>query len=194
MDPTKEYDEFLKRVKRTIYLDNISPATTESVLKAAFNQFGNVTRVEFISDLMQPNGYPQAVLVEMENEDQTKQVVTEMHIFPFMIGGMPRPVRAKSATLEMFDDRPSKPGRKIQCRWLNPEEPDFEVSMKIKNLVKKHAAEASFLLEQQLAEEEKLSTKQDEALGLLSQKLKLLDGVCADGSVKQLAEYYRCYI
>ncbi|KAL8508908.1 hypothetical protein ACS0TY_016202 [Phlomoides rotata] len=147
MDPTKEYDEFLKRVKRTIYLDNISPAATESVLKAAFNQFGNVTRVEFISDLMQPNGYPQAVLVEMENEDQAKQVATEMHIFPFMIGGMPRPVRAKSATVEMFDDRPSKPGRKIQCRWLNPKEPDFEVGMKIKNLVKKHAAEASFLLE-----------------------------------------------
>lgn len=220
MDSTEEYAEFLKKVERTIYVDNISPAVTETVLKAAFNQFGNVTRVQFIPTFMQPNGVPQAALVEMETTKQAEQIISEMESCPFMIAGMPRPVRGKIAEVEMFDARPRKPGRKIRCRWLHPKDPKFEVAMKIKNLVKKHAAEVSFLLEvnptflhlinwdclnilkvicsitmlllqQQLAEEENLAKKQAETLRVNYKKLELIDGVFADGTAKHLARHYR---
>lgn len=109
MDSNDEYAEFLKRVERNIYVDNISPEVTESVLKAALNQFGNVTAVQFIPAYLQPNGV-HAVLVEMENRKQAEDIMSDMANFPLMIGGMPRPVRAKAATLEMFSDRPRKPG------------------------------------------------------------------------------------
>lgn len=109
MDSNDEYAEFLEKVERTIYIDNISPEVTESVLKAALNQFGNVTAVQFIHAYLQPNGV-HAVLVEMANKKQAEDIMSEMDNFPLMIGGMPRPVRAKAATVEMFSDRPRKPG------------------------------------------------------------------------------------
>lgn len=145
MDPKEVYAEFLKKVERTIYIDNISPDVTESVLKAAFNQFGNVSSVQFIPLLMQVNGIP-AALVEMENRKQARDLVHAMET-PFMIGGMPRPVRAKPARLEMFGDRPRNPGRQIRCRWLEPRDPKCKVAKKIKEVVKRHAKEDAFVLQ-----------------------------------------------
>lgn len=142
----EEYDEFLKKVERTIYLDNISPDVTKSALKAAFNQFGIVSTVQFIPAFLQPNGI-HAVLVEMENRKQAEALITEMESAPFMVGGMPRPVRAKAAVVEMFTDHPRKPGRRIWCRWLPLRDPQFDVAKKIKKRVREHAKEAAFLLE-----------------------------------------------
>lgn len=147
MDSTEEYAQFLKKVKRTVYLDNISPKVTETVIKAALDQFGNVMEVQFIPTFMQPEGVPRAALVEMENRKLAEQIINDMKNIPFMIAGMPRPVRAKAATVEMFDDRPVKPGRNIKCYWLFKKDPNFRVAQKIQNLVKTHAAEASFLLQ-----------------------------------------------
>lgn len=148
MEPSAEaeYAAFEEKVKRTVYIDNLSPQVTESVLKTALNQFGNVTNAEFIPNYMEPASIPLAALVEMENSKQARQIISEMANFPFMMSGMPRPVRARAAEAEMFDERPRKPGRRIQCRWLSPEDPDFEVAKKIKNLTRKHATESSFLL------------------------------------------------
>lgn len=147
MDSTDEYAEFLKKVERTLYVDNISPDVTESVLKAAFDQFGYVTAVQFIPLSMQllKNGI-RAALVEMLDIKQAKDILSEMNK-PFMICGMPRPVRVKAAVAEMFVDRPRKPGRQIRCRWLDPRDPKCKVAKKIKEAVKRHAEEDAFLLE-----------------------------------------------
>lgn len=142
----EEYAAFLEKVKRTIYVDTLSPLVTEPVLRHAFNQFGNVRSVHFIPVYLEQKNAPQAALVEMENPKQAREILTEMETYPFMILGMPRPVRASAARLEMFEDHPRKPQRKILCRWLDPKEPDFEVAKKVKSTVRKHAAEASIVL------------------------------------------------
>lgn len=144
---SEEYAAFREKVRRTIYVDNMSPLVTESVVKASFNQFGNVSSVQFIPTYLEPKTMARAALVEMEDSKQARDIIADMETHPLMILGMPRPVRARPAEIEMFDDRPRKPGRRIQCRWLEPKDPDFEVAQKIKQVVNRHAAEASFLLE-----------------------------------------------
>ncbi|KAG8378907.1 hypothetical protein BUALT_Bualt07G0033400 [Buddleja alternifolia] len=190
----EEYATFMEKVKRTIYVDNLAPQVTDSVMKAAFNQFGNVISVQFIPNYLEPKNMPQAALVEMENPKQAGEIITEMRSYPLMISGMPRPVRAREAKLGMFENRPRKPGRRIQCRWVDPTEPDFEVAKKIKFLVRKHAAEASVVLERQRAEEEKLANQQTETLKAHYRKFEMLDGVLEDGTAKQLARHYNMHI
>lgn len=186
----ESYAAFLEKVKRTIYVDNLSPQVTESVMKAAFNQFGNVLSVEFIPNYFESKHMPQSALVEMENAKQARDITNQMSNFPFMISGMPRPVRARAARLEMFDDRPRNPGHKIMCRWLDPKEAEFEVAMKIKETVRIHSAEASLVLEQQRAEEEKLANQQSEALKAHYKKFEMLGRVFEDGTAKDLARHY----
>lgn len=142
----EEYAAFLEKVKRTIYVDNLAPQVTETVIKTALNQFGDVKSVQFIPIYLEPKPAPQAALVEMGNPKQAREIITEMGNYPFMVLGMPRPVRARAAQVEMFDDRPRKPGRRILCRWLDPNDPDFEAAKKVKNAVRKHAAETSIVL------------------------------------------------
>ncbi|XP_051143252.1 uncharacterized RNA-binding protein C428.12c-like [Andrographis paniculata] len=186
----EEYASFLEKVKRTIYVDNLAPQVTESVLKAAFNQFGNVISIQITPNYLESKSMPQSALVEMETPKQVKEIVFQMANFPFMISGMPRPVRAYPAKMEMFDDCPRKPGRKIECRWLDPKEPEFEVAQKIKHTVRRHAAEASLVLEQQRIEEEKLGNQQSEMLKSHYKKFELLEGVFDDGTTKHLARHY----
>lgn len=143
----QEYAAFLEKVERTLYVDNMSPEVTEAVLKAACNQFGSVKSIQFIPNYFEPKNAPQAALVEMENPKQAREIIIEMANYPFMVLGMPRPVRGRPATLEMFEERPRKPGRRIVCCWLDPKEPDFQEAQKMKFLVKKHAKEASLVLE-----------------------------------------------
>lgn len=143
----KAYADFEKKVKRTVYLDNLGLQVTAQVLKTALGQFGNVVNVSFIPKYMESLDIPQCALVEMETPKQARAVVRDLSGFPFMISGMPRPVRAKMAKEEMFSDRPAKPGRNIQCRWVEPGDPDYEVAQKIKDLVRKHAAEHQALLQ-----------------------------------------------
>ncbi|KAK6123479.1 hypothetical protein DH2020_042768 [Rehmannia glutinosa] len=185
------YTAFLEKIKRTIYIDNLSPHVTESVMKAAYNQFGNVMSIQFIPNYFEPKNMPQAALVEMENPKQAQEIIAEMDNYPFMISGMPRPARARAAKLEMFDDRPRKPGRRIVCRWVDPKEPDFEVAKKMKHLVRKHEAEASLVLEQQRAEEEKLANQQSETLKANYKKYEMLNNVFEDGTAKRLGDEYK---
>lgn len=185
-----EYAAFEEKVKRTVYVDNLSPQVTEAVVKTALDQFGNVTNVQFIPNYIGPKNIPCAALVEMENSKQASQIISEIANFPFMMSGMPRPVRACAAEIEMFDDRPRKPGRKLQCRWLDPKDPDFEVAKKIKDLIGKHASEASYLLKTQLGLEEKLASRQAESLKANYKKFELIDKVLADGTAKKLGSCY----
>ncbi|KAL3628822.1 hypothetical protein CASFOL_027868 [Castilleja foliolosa] len=185
-----EYNAFLKKVEKTIYVDDLSPQVTDKVLKAAFNQFGDVTNIQFMPNYFESKNMPVAALVEMDTPKQAKTVISQMKLYPLMILGMPRPVRSYPAVPEMFEDRPRKPGRQIMCRWVDPKEPDFEVAKKIKYLVRKHEAETTLVLEHQRHEEEKLANQQNETLKAHYKKYELLDGAFQDGSAKNLARRY----
>ncbi|KAG4125973.1 hypothetical protein ERO13_D10G129400v2 [Gossypium hirsutum] len=141
-----EYAAFEEKVRRTVYLDNLSPNVTESVVRTALDQYGTVKSVEFIPNYLEPRNMPQCALVEMEKEKQAKVVISTLSEFPFMMSGMPRPVRARAALAEMFGDRPRKPGRQIRIRWLDTADPDFKVASKLKQLVKRHATETAVML------------------------------------------------
>ncbi|KAK9265804.1 hypothetical protein L1049_003410 [Liquidambar formosana] len=185
-----EYAAFEEKVKRTVYIDNLSPQVTESVLRTALNQFGSVTGVRFIPNHLEPGNIPRCALVEMDNPKQAKAIISEMSNYPFMMSGMPRPARACAAEVEMFDDRPIKPGRKILCRWLDPNDPDFKVANKLKHLTKKHAAEASFMLKRQLEEEEKLAKQQAVTLKANYKKFEMIESVLIDGTARRLSRRY----
>lgn len=143
----KKYQEFKDKVKRTVFIDNLTPQATVPVVRTALNQFGTVKSVQFLPNYEDLKNMPQCALVEMENEKQAEAIVVEMTNYPFMISGMPRPVRGFPAQMEMFADRPIKPGRKIQCKWMDPKDQDFQVAKKLKDLTRKHHAEASWLLQ-----------------------------------------------
>ncbi|KAJ9671170.1 hypothetical protein PVL29_027245 [Vitis rotundifolia] len=185
-----EYALFEQKVKRTVYIDNISPQVTDAVLKTALNQFGTVVSIHFIPNYVEPSKIPRCALVEMAKQSEAEAIISDMNNYPFMMSGMPRPARARPAEVEMFDDRPIKPGRRIQCRWLDKEDPDFEVAKKLKQLVRKHASEASFMLKNQLEEEEKLAKQQAEVLKTNYKKYEMIDSVLADGAARRLARHY----
>lgn len=140
-----DYAAFEEKVRRTVYLDNLSPQVTESVLKTALDQFGSVQNVQFIPNYLESRA-ARCALVEMKNSKEAEAVISTMGEFPFMISGMPRPVRARAAKMEMFDDRPIRSGRRIICQWLDPTDPNYDVAQKLKRLVREHDAQSSFLL------------------------------------------------
>lgn len=142
---TEEYEAFKEKVRRTVYFDNLSPQVTESVVRTALDQFATVKSVKFIPNYLGPSNLPQCALVELDSAKKAKEVISMIGQYPFMMSGMPRPVRARPAVMEMFDDKPMKPNRKIKCCWLEPSEPDFEVAKELKNLTRKHAAEIAFM-------------------------------------------------
>ncbi|KAH9619502.1 hypothetical protein KSS87_015648 [Heliosperma pusillum] len=184
-----EYAKFEEKVKRTVYLDNLSPVVSDSVIKAAFGQYGDVKNIHFIPNYTEPHCNSKCALVELESSKQAKAILDMLSAYPFMMAGMPRPVRGLPAEPQMFEDRPPKPGRIIQVRWLDPKDPDFEVAQELKKLAKKHVAEQSFLHKKRLEEEEKLSKQQDEALKSHYQKYDMIDSVF-DGTSQRLAKRY----
>ncbi|KAL5995324.1 hypothetical protein ACLOJK_025382 [Asimina triloba] len=186
----KECAAFEEKVRRTVYLDDLSPKVTLSVLKTGLAQFGTVLSAQLIPNYTESMSIPLCALVEMETANQAQSAIEQINAFPFMIAGMPRPVRARAAEVEMFADRPARPSRKIQCRWLDHNDPDFEVAKRLKRMIRRHAAEASMLLKIQLEKEEKLSKKQDEVLKKIYIKYEMLDQLTADKSLKHLADYY----
>ncbi|KAJ8565123.1 hypothetical protein K7X08_001583 [Anisodus acutangulus] len=184
---------FEDKVKRTVYIDNLSPLAKESVVKAALDQFGNVIQVKIIRTYLELQSMGRAALVEMQNTDEAKTIISEICNSPFMISGMPRPVRARSPVAEMFDGRPRKPGRRIVCRWLESSDPDFEVAMKMKRIVRYHAKEANFLLKRQSEEEEQLTKEQSESLNTIY-KFELVQHVFNGGTATRLAKHYKMHI
>lgn len=185
-----DYAAFEERLRRTIYVDNLSPQVSESVLKSAFDQFGNVRKVEFIPNYAEESSTERCALVEMDSPELAKELVEAMGSQPFMVYGMPRPVRVCAAEMEMFEEHPPKPGRKLTCQWLEPQDPDFNIAKKLKEMTKRHAVEASFLLKYQLEEEEKLAKQQTETLEANYKKYELIDKVLRDGTAKRLGHRY----
>ncbi|OMO57619.1 hypothetical protein CCACVL1_25733 [Corchorus capsularis] len=186
-----EYAAFVKKMRRTVYLDNLSPHVTEPVVRTALDQYGTVKSVQFIPNYFEPNNLPRCALVEMEKEKQAEVVVSTLSHYPFMMSGMPRPVRARAAEAEMFSDRPRKPNRRnILFRWVPPTDPDFEVANKLKRLAKRHADETAVMLKHQMDKERELAKQQSETLKANYKKYEGIDSVMADGTARRLARYY----
>ncbi|CAH2038795.1 unnamed protein product [Thlaspi arvense] len=186
----EKYDEFLKKVRRTVYVDELTPHAPKSVLESAFNQFGTVKDVRFLPNYLGPKELPIGALVEMETEEKAKAVIETVSQFPFMVGGMPRPVRANTAKPEMFCDRPRKPGRRIQCRWIDPSSTEYEKAKKAKRLVLKHTAEAAFVTKKQLEDAEKLAKQQSETVTTHHEKIEIIDKLINTGVAQKLASRY----
>lgn len=108
-----------------------------------------MVEVEFIPTYTQWIPFPdipsKRALVVMENEQQAKNIVDTLNEYPFMICGMPRPVRAFPAVTKTFPFRPSPPDRKIMCSCIDPNDPNFARAQKVKELVVKHSQEVEFL-------------------------------------------------
>ncbi|CAI9098135.1 OLC1v1034725C1 [Oldenlandia corymbosa var. corymbosa] len=185
-----EYEEFKERVRRTIYVDNLSPQVTEAILKAAFEQFCDVVNIKFIPNSVYPSHLPCAALLEVKTESSARAVVEAMSSAPFMICGMPRPVRVCAAEEGMFDDRPTKPDRRMTFQWLDEMDPKFQIARRMKNLTRRHANEAEYLLKHQLEDAEKLHRYQDEILKANSNKYEMIDEVVVDGTADKLAQRY----
>ncbi|KAK7271440.1 hypothetical protein RJT34_27347 [Clitoria ternatea] len=190
----EEYAAFEQRVGRTVYFDNLSPQVTESVLRTALDQFATVKSVKFLPNYIGPSNLPQCALVELDSAKKAKEVISMIGQYPFMMSGMPRPVRARHAEMEMFDDRPRKPNRKIKCSWLEPSDPNFQVAKELKNLTRKHSLEIQFVHKLQLEEEEKLAKQQEDTLKVHYKKFKMIDGIMADKTAHRLARKYNLRI
>ncbi|KAK7323377.1 hypothetical protein VNO77_26849 [Canavalia gladiata] len=186
----EEYAAFEQKVGRTVYFDNLGPQVTESVIRTALDQFATVKSVKFIPNNIGPTYLPQCALVEFDSAKKVKEVIAMIGQYPFMMSGMPRPVRARHAVMEMFDDRPTKPDRKLKGRWLEPSDPDFEVAKELKNLTRKHAAEIEFLHNLLQKEEEKLFKQQEDTLKVHYKKFKMIEGIMADRTAHRLARMY----
>ncbi|CAO2818975.1 unnamed protein product [Amaranthus hypochondriacus] len=186
----KKYADFQELVKRTVYLDNLSNQVTDAVIRTAFEQYGTVTGIHFIPNYIDPIYNGKCALVVMESAKQANNILKLLSSYPFMMSGMPRPVRGRPAEPEMFEDRPPKPGRKIQLFWMDPKDPDFEVAEKLKHLARKHIAEESFLQKKQRELEEDLSKQQAETLKGHYKKFELMDSVLNEGTSKRLAKHY----
>ncbi|KAG9138113.1 hypothetical protein Leryth_001356 [Lithospermum erythrorhizon] len=190
MGSADEYAAFEEKVKRTMYVDNLSPSVTPPVLRSAFDQFGNVKNVQFIPNYFEPKEMPQAALVEMETKKQAEIIIEGLSGTPFMVSGMPRPLRARAAEVSMFSDRPIKPGRRIELRWVDRNDPGFAEAEKMKSLTKLHSAEASFLLKRLREDEANLAKKQKETLTAHYQKYEMIENILSDGTVNRLANKY----
>lgn len=186
----REYAEFEEKLKRTVYLDNLSPLVTIPILKTALGQFGVVISAQILPNCVDPMNAAVSALAEMQNERQAANTVTEINVNAFMIAGMPRPVRARPAVAEMFPDRPAPPGRRIQCYWIESNDPEWRLALKLKQLAKKHEAEASYLQKHQREEEEKLGEQQEKSLRSNYNKYDLIDKLHEDKTAERLARHY----
>ncbi|XP_037422402.1 uncharacterized protein LOC119287026 [Triticum dicoccoides] len=187
----KEHADFEARVKRTIYIDHLSPVVTRQVIRAALSQCANVVSVEFIENYTILYDIPAAALVELDDESQAKSAVDLMRDFPFIIGGMPRPVRASLARPEMFADRPSLPGSKMEFLWLKQGDPEYDGMSKLKSLAKRQEAENMALIKSILEEEKELAAQQQIMLDANYYKYDLLESIVQNGTIKNLAGHYR---
>ncbi|KAI4302751.1 hypothetical protein MLD38_038462 [Melastoma candidum] len=188
MDAGEECAAFQEKVRRTVCISDLSPLVTEPILRTALDQFMSVKSVEFIPNYTNMKNMPRCALVELEDPEHAKLILELISECPLMIGGMPRPVTACPATVGMFADRPQKPGRRIEIQWLEPDDPRFENAQKLKRLAQKHTAEASFLLQCQLIEEQKLAKQHQDVLAANYDKHQKIDSI--KGAARRLAQYY----
>ncbi|KQK20224.1 uncharacterized protein LOC100827544 [Brachypodium distachyon] len=190
LEAIKEFQEFEERVKRTVYLDNLSHHATEAIIKSSLSQFCTLRKVSFVVNYTIPYNIPQSALVEMETEKDAEVLVSMLHDFPFMMYGMPRPVRAKRATAEMFNDCPRRPGSKFKFHWVGPTDPDSEILKRLKLISRRHEVENLALIEHELEEEKLLAEQQQENLNCNFRMMETMDTVILSGMANYISRIY----
>uniref|UniRef100_A0A0E0GAZ1 RRM domain-containing protein n=1 Tax=Oryza nivara TaxID=4536 RepID=A0A0E0GAZ1_ORYNI len=189
-DAKKGYADFEERVKRTIYIDHLSPQVTSSVIEAAISQCARVVNVDFIVNYTIPYDIPSAALVELDDEIQAKAAIDLMNNFPFIIGGKPRPVRAIYAKHEMFQDRPPCPGIKKEFQWVKQEDGiEYEGMNKLRLLARRQETENMALIKNLLEEDKDLAKQQQELLDGIYKKYCILDSDVMN-DIKNLSRRY----
>ncbi|GLJ16789.1 hypothetical protein SUGI_0289160 [Cryptomeria japonica] len=189
----EEYTAFEEKVKRTVYLDNLSPLVSIPILRNGLGQFGEVLNVKILPNYLEANNVAVSALVEMQNEREAANTVTEITENVFMIAGMPRPVRAMKAKIEMFPDRPTLPRRRIQCCWINSNDPNWNIVLTRKHFAMKHSLEAAQLLKHQREEEEKLGAQQEATLTSKYKTYESIQGLINDGFLGRLYRRYKLH-
>lgn len=186
-----EYQKFEEKVKRCLMLEDVTPQATIPMIQTALGQFGTVVSIDLINDPLDPKHAAKRVIVEMRTYREAAHAVKEIQEHPFMIKGVPRPVRALSALPTMFPDRPQKPGGvKRTCEWVKPGDPDWEKYNDFKQLAKKHAQEIAYLMEVIRKEEEKLAQEQEEKVKENVKKLDEIYNCSRDRIIQRLSRYY----
>ncbi|GBG80968.1 hypothetical protein CBR_g31525 [Chara braunii] len=95
--------EFEQKVRRTVFLDEIAPQVTVAIMQSALSQFGKVTSMKLVNHPLDPLVPQGCALIEFANEEQAMRVAATTRKNLLMVGGMPRPVRARMASKYMFD-------------------------------------------------------------------------------------------
>ncbi|KAI5081459.1 hypothetical protein GOP47_0004642 [Adiantum capillus-veneris] len=187
-----EYQKFEEKVKRCLMLEDVTPQATIPMVQTALGQFGTVVSIDIINDPLDPKHAAKRVIVEMKTPREASHAVKEIREHPFMIKGVPRPVRALHAVATMFPDRPQKPssGTKRTCEWVKPGDPEWEKYNEFKQLAKKHAQELTYLMEVIRKEEEKLAQEQEEKVRENVKKLDEIHLCVKDRVVHRLSRYY----
>ncbi|KAH7442677.1 hypothetical protein KP509_03G098800 [Ceratopteris richardii] len=187
-----EYQKFEEKVKRSLLLEDVTPQVTVPMIQTALGQFGTVISIDILNNPLDSKFAAKRVMVEMKNPREAAHAVKEIQERPFMIKGVPRPVRAIAAVTTMFPDRPQKPNNntKRTCEWVKPGDPGWDKCNEFKQLAKRHAQEAAYLMEAIRKEEEKLAQEQEEKLKENIKKLDEIHNCIKEKIIHRLSRYY----
>lgn len=187
-----EFQKFEEKVKRCLMIEDVTPQANNALILTALGQFGTVVSIDIINDPLASKHAPKRVIVEMKTVREAAHAVKEIQERPFMIKGVPRPVRALAAVSTMFPDRPQKPNSstKRTCEWVKPGDPDWDKYNEFKQLAKRHVQETAFLTEAMRKEEEKLAQEQEEKVKENVKKLDEIYNCIKDKIIQRLSRHY----
>jgi len=157
-------------VERCVLVDSLSPTVTAPILTAAIGQFGNVHAVKFLKSPLTLKQPALSAILEMDNREQASTVESQLRDYLFMIGGMPRPARARRAEPVMLVDHPCNRKRKCEVKLISRSDPNKGSLFLKRSKVEQQAAEACVLYEQQRKAEQDLAKKHEENYADLKRK------------------------
>jgi hypothetical protein len=126
---------FQEKLHRSFLLDEVTPQATVPMIRTALGQFGHVLSVDILADPLRSKFCGRRVVVEMASPREALRAVKEIQEHPFMIKGVPRPVRALMASPTMFPDRPRKAPANAALngasgskpfKWVKKGDPDWD--------------------------------------------------------------------
>lgn len=155
----KSVAEFQEQLSRTILIDNLYPDVSEDVLLTAVNQFCIVENVTLFRHERDHKRKMSVALLQLNTQEKAETVVTEFREMLFMLGSLPRPVRATLASEVHFPDRPV-PQRHIRAKLVKPRFKGWKDAKCLHTLACRKLAETAVLEKEHQKEEEKLAAEQ----------------------------------
>lgn len=186
-----DFDKFDERVRRSVVLEEVTPHVNIPMIQTALGQFGTVVSVDILANPLESKLAAKRAIVEMESQKDAAYALKEIQEHPFMIKGVPRPVRATAAVHTLFPERPRKGSlSKLAWEWVEPGHPDFAAANELKRMAKRHAAESAYLMQQLRKDEEKLAQEQEEKVKENIKKLDEIINCAKDNTIQRLSRYY----